>query len=273
MMMTKERFSRLTAQIEQLPRLTREAELALAWRAKAGDAAARDELLRAHLRLVLWVAQKHRRYGFPLEDLVSEGTLGLLEAMNRFDPGRGLRFNTYAVHWIRAFATRYVLRNWRIVRVGSSPRHTMAFFRLHRERARLEAKLGSSADVTAELARSVGGKPERMRALEQRWTTHDVSLDAPSGANGSGTLGQRLTSESDPEQAFGDREQRERDTTRVRGALRALDAREHLIIHRRLLDEQPRSLRTVGAELGLSRERVRQLELRARAKLQKVLAA
>lgn len=272
-MTPREGFSRLAARLEKLPRLTREDEIELARRVKTGDAAARDKLLRAHLRLVLWVAQKHRRYGFPLEDLMSEGTLGLIQALERFDPERGLRFNTYAVHWIRAYTTRYVLRNWRIVRVGTSPRHSAAFFRLHRERSRLEAKLGTSEDITAELAKAVGGKADGLRALEQRWTTHDVSLDQPARGDDSRPIGERLCSGTDPEQALVECEEQQRNVGRVFGALRVLDAREHLIIRRRLLGERPLSLRRVGIELGISRERVRQIEMRARGKLRQALAA
>jgi RNA polymerase sigma-32 factor len=264
--------SRISTQIAAIPRLEREEELRLARRAQRGDTAARDRIVTAHLRLVLWVALKHRRYGFPIEDLMGEGTLGMLEALDRFDPGRGLRFNTYAVHWIRAYIVRYILRNWRVVRVGSSPRHSLAFFRLHRERARLQAQLGDATAVDAELARKVGAKPDRLRSLEQRWTVHDVSLDEPARGRGRDNVGDRLRSDADPEASFGELEEQALDRSRVRRALLDLDARESTIVQRRLMAEDPVALRHVGQELGLSRERVRQLEQRARRKLLLALA-
>jgi len=265
-----EAFSRFARQVERLGTLGRAEEAQLARRARNGDSEARDRLVLSHLRLVIWVCSKHRRYGFPTEDLVSEGTLGLLEALNRFDPDRGLRFNTYAVHWIRAYVVRYILRNWRVVRVGSSPRHSLAFFRLHRERVRLEALLGDPQQVEAALATEFGSRPDRLRGLEQRWTTHDVSLDAPTKF-GRG-LHDRLLADHDPESAYAEQEERVRDKHRVREALLGLDARECLIVERRLMADEPSALRVVAAELGLSRERVRQLEMRARQKLFRALA-
>ncbi len=258
------------------PLLSREREVALArrWR-EAGDERALHELVRAYARLAVSIAGRFRGYGMALGDLIQEGNVGLLQAAARFEPDRGVRFSTYAAWWIRSAMQDFVLRNWSVVRVGSTAAQKALFFNLRRLRARIERASGAplDADGRGRIAGLLGVSTKDVEAMEQRLATADHALDAPlSGGEGreagAGTWRDRLADQRpDPEaMAIGRRD----GATRARWlaeALGALSPRERQIIGQRQLAERAITLEALGRELNLSKERVRQLETRALSKL------
>lgn len=269
-------FRRYVSAIQHFPVLDREAELRLARRFKnQGDRKAADALVQSNLRYVVKIAAQYRGYGFRRADLVEEGNLGLLEAVLRFDPGRKLRFMTYASYWIRAYVLAHVLKQFSIVGVGTGPLQSKMFFRLHRERARLSAQLGADdSSIDSTLASTFHTSEERVRQMAERLDGRDASLDMVAYREGTTTLLDTLTD---------DRPSQEEDTAtaeraaRVRHYLAAarhqLDERERMILEERLLSTDDEvTLADLGRRMGLSRERVRQLEERVKHKLRRALS-
>lgn len=257
------------------PLLTREREqeLALRWR-DGQDETALHELVNAYTRLVAATAAKYRNYGLPMADLMQEGAVGLMQAAARFEPEREVRFSTYASWWIRSAMQDFVLRNWSIVRTGSTSSQKSLFFNLRRLRARIEGRTGKPLDdqgrerIAAELK-----VPTRdVESMESRLTGADRSLDAPVGEDGDETWVQFLADQrpSPEDNAMEHLDGNERARW-IREALAELPEREAKIIRERLLDDDARTLESLGRELGVSKERVRQLEARALAKLRRSL--
>jgi RNA polymerase sigma-32 factor len=257
-----------------IPPLSREEESGLLARARTGDRRAADRLVAAHLRDVVYVARKHRFYGMPLADLIGEGTLGLLRALEKFDPERGVRFGTYASHWIRSFIVSYVLRSWKLVGGRAGVLRSNLFFRLRRERARLECLHGPSSEVTQLLAEKLNVAPDEVGAMMERLDARDLSLDAPTHPGSSKVLGDSLVSPEDAEEDYEAEERRRHVASALRKALPKLDARERFIAEARLLADRADelSLADIGRKLGVSRERARQLETRACDKLRRAIA-
>ncbi|MFC3072309.1 RNA polymerase factor sigma-32 [Shinella pollutisoli] len=261
------------------PYLGREEEqaLALAWKENA-DQEARNRIATAHMRLVVSMAGKFRAFGLPLADLVQEGYIGLLEAAARFEPDRQVRFSTYATWWIRASIQDYVLRNWSIVRGGTSSAQKALFFNLRRLRARLargDTHLTSEA-VHREIAAALGVSTADVRTMDARLSSSDVSLQAPlSGGDADGADRIAFLASDAPlpdEQAEGSIDgERRRDW--LRSALGQLNEREMKIIRARRLAETSATLEELGVMLGISKERVRQIENRALEKLKVLLVS
>lgn len=261
--------------VERLPRLEREDELSLAqrWRAH-GDRHAADALVQSHLRSVVKIARKYRGYGIYLSDLVAEGNLGLLEAVIRFEPERGLRFLTYARHWVRAYILAHVLKHWSIVDLGTTALQSKMFFRLQAEHARLQVELGEHDDsIEGRLASKFSTSGEQVRASLERLGRRDASLDAP-------VLDGVLTFVDTLQDDAMDQESRvaaAEIAAMVRAAIDelwpTLDCRERIIVDERLLAEEgdAKTLASLGRELGITRERVRQLEAGVKTKLHPVL--
>lgn len=270
-------FGAYRAAIQRYQSLDRETELDLAWRYRRdGDHAAANALVESHLQFVVKVASRYRGYGMQLADLVEEGNLGLLEAVRRFEPSRNLRFKTYAIYWIRAYVVDHLLREWSIVGGGTGPLVSRTFFRLRRERAKLEMQLGEGdASIDALLATRFQTTEEAIRSMSLRVAARDTSLDAQPQKEGGPTLLETLRDpSSDPEHLTASAE---RDAF-VRGVVgrvwKALDWRERLIVEERLLSEDDEvSLADLGRRLGVSRERVRQLEERTKSKLRSAFEA
>lgn len=260
--------------IERFPRLDRAAELALAVRYRDGDQQAGDDLVNASLRSVVKIAHGYRGYGFRLSELVAEGNVGLLRALRRFEPERGLRFMTYASYWVRAHILTYVLKHWSLVGVGTGPTQSKLFFRLHREKGKLAARLGEGIDLTPYLAQVFECSEARIRRMEQRLDARDLSLDMKVHREGAATFMDTLEDDSlAQEPACVSAEIAGIVRERVARAMDTLDARERLILNRRLLaDDERETLTDLGKELGISRERVRQLEKRVKGKLARTLA-
>jgi RNA polymerase sigma-32 factor len=266
-------FQQYLAAIERYPVLDRERELDLARRYQDGDEAAGDELVRCSLRYVSRIATRYRGYGFRLGELVAEGNIGLLQAVRRFAPERGLRFMTYASYWVRAHVLTYILKHWSLVGIGTGPMQSKLFFRLNREKGRLSAQLGEGVDLTPHLARTFSCSEERIRKMEQRLDRRDLSLDAKLFQEGPATVIDSLVDDAaDQETAVWREELSTLVRQRVSAALERLDAREQTIARRRLLGSKKETLSVLGRELGLSRERVRQLENRVKTKLRHTLA-
>lgn len=261
------------------PRLDAAAESALAERLRAAsDPRDLEALVCPHLPLVAKLATRFSRYGVPHEDLVQEGTLGLLRAVRTFDGDRGVRFASYAAWWIRAYLFEYVIHNSRIVRMGGagSARVSHLFFRLRAERARLEQLLGDGhEEIVPMLAERFGLPTERIAEADGYLAHRDVSLDvAPPDGGGTTRVDLLRSDELSPEERA---ERAERDA-RVRRALARtrLDARERMILRERLLcdgDGDAPSLAALGRRMKLSRERVRQIERDLKTKLRAVLQA
>ncbi len=262
------------------PYLEREEEQALAqaWKDNK-DQEARNRIAMAHMRLVVSMAGKFRNFGLPLGDLVQEGYIGLLEAAARFEPERQVRFSTYASWWIRASIQDYVLRNWSIVRGGTSSAQKALFFNLRRLRARLargDEHLTSEA-MHQEIAAALGVSTADVRTMDARLSSSDISLQAPiSSAEGEsgGSRLEFLTSDAPlPDEQAVDSIDGERRRHWLHSALGQLNEREMKIIRARRLAENGATLEELGIILGISKERVRQIENRALEKLKAALVS
>jgi RNA polymerase sigma-32 factor len=258
------------AAVKSAPYLDRDEERDLAERWKeARDSAALHRLAQSHMRLVLAVASRYRRYGLPLQDLVQEGNVGMLEAAARFEPSREVRFSTYASWWIRASIQDYILRNWSIVRGGTSSNQKSLFFNLRRIRARLARSHGGRPqhEIFADVARALGVSPGDVEMMNARLSGPDMSLNAPiSTAEGreDSERGDFLVDAAPlPDEIVGDSIDGDRRHEALASALAMLDPREMRIIRERRLQDEPATLDALGVAL----ERVRQIEARAIEKL------
>ncbi len=261
-------LDRYIQQVRAIPKLSREAEHALALRVVEGDQEAADKLVEANLRYVIAIALQYRRYGVKLGDLIAEGSVGLVTAVRKFDPHRGTRFVTYAGYWIRAFVLEAVVRSSTMIGAGSGPFRSKLFFRLRRERARLSNLIADPDELIEKLASDFETTPKKMSELLRRLDQREISLDAPAYHDSDATLVETLPGSEDRQDAIVERRRRRSGIrTRLEGALAALDDRERLIVEKRILSDDSASLASLGRELGVSRERARQLEARAKKKL------
>lgn len=257
-----------------------EARLAYAWRDQR-DEAALHRLITAYMRLAISMAAKFRRYGAPMNDLIQEASVGLMKAAEKFDPDRGVRFSTYAVWWIKASIQDYVMRNWSMVRTGSTSAQKSLFFNLKRVQAKLEreaAALGLTLDqhqLRAKVAVEIGVSIAEVEMMEGRLAGSDASLNATQASDDEGREWIDALEDDGPQAA--ERVEAAHDQARLRewllAAMRGLNARERHIVTERRLRDAPRTLESLGIEMGLSKERVRQLEAAAYAKLRKSLEA
>jgi len=257
------------AEIARIPLLTREEEQALARRVQAGDEAAKQRLVEANLRLVVQIARRYLNRGLPLPDLIEEGNLGLLRAVEKFEPERGTRFSTYATWWIRQAVTRALANQARTIRL---PVHVeLLLARYVREQSRLTQTLGRTP-TAEELAQALGTSAREIAELEEV-RQHPVSLDAPAGGESSATLGDLIADRAAvPSETLADLF---RDRADLASVLDDLAANERTVLRRRfgLEGDPPETLETIGQRLGLSRERVRQLEGAGLRKLRPLLKA
>lgn len=252
-----------------------ERDLARRWR-DAGDEDALHELTSAYLRLVVAMAARFRHYGLPMSDLVQEGNVGLMQAAARFEPEREVRFSTYASWWIRSSIQDFVLRNWSIVRTGTTSAQKSLFFNLRRLRAKINdvGDASISAGNRAYIARMLGVSETEVESMAARLSASDRSLNAPLTDEGDGEWQDLLADDSDDPETdvmrAHDGVARER---LVREALSDLSERERIIIRERKLEEESATLEALGARLGISKERVRQIEGNALAKLKRAVIA
>jgi len=240
--------------------LERDVERELARRYHAGDQAAGAKLVGACLPFVVSIALEYRRWGVPLEDVIQQGNMGLLKAAAKFDPARECRLATYAAYWIRAEIRDYVVRTYRVVRLGTTKgeRRALRAYRLTRESD--PAKLAAASGLTL----------ERAERLLPMLSSREMSLDCGTGDMAPAV--DRLVSPGpSPEEEAAGAEVRSIAAQRVRGALKGLTDRERLIVRERMMSDEPATLQELGDRLGVSKERVRQLEARARGKLREEL--
>jgi RNA polymerase sigma-32 factor len=263
-------LSRYLAEIRRIPVLTREEEHALAvrWREK-GDRQAAWQLVTANLRLVVMVARDYQRAVHNLLDLVQEGNVGLLEAVKQFDPYRGVRFPSYAVWWIRAYIIRYIMNNWRMVKVGTTQAQRKLFFNLQKERERLERE-GFAPDPKL-IADRLGVKEAEVVEMEQRLASRDLSVDAPVSEGEEATFLDFLPGPERTADAVADQEYHRLVREKAAEFKKTLGGKDLVIYERRLealmRDEEPATLQEIGDDYGITRERVRQIEARLKRKL------
>ncbi len=255
-----------------------ELKLAYAWRDER-DEQALHRLITAYMRLAISMAAKFKRYGAPMNDLIQEAGLGLMKAADKFDPDRGVRFSTYAVWWIKASIQDYVMRNWSMVRTGSTSNQKSLFFNMRRVQARLEreaASTGESLDkhqLRQMIAMEIGVPLSDVEMMEGRLSGSDYSLNATQSTEDEGREWiEALEDEGDQAAQI---VENSHDTQQLRdwlvSAMGALNERERFIVRERKLREDGRTLESLGTELGLSKERVRQLEAAAFTKMRKSL--
>ena len=265
--------TRYLEEIRDFPILKAEEEYALAvrWRGR-GDESAAHQLLTSHLRLVAKIAMGYRRYGLPISDLISEGNVGLMRAVRRFDPDKGARFSTYALWWIKAAIQDYIVRSWSLVKMGTTLNQRKLFFNLGKAKHRLSA-LGEGdlrPDQVTLVAEGLGVSEKEVVEMNRR-LSGDISLNAPLNEDGdSGEWQERLVDEaSDQESRVAESDELEIRREALRVALEVLDDRDLQIFEGRRLFDPPRTLEELATRFGISRERIRQIEDRAFRKVQR----
>lgn len=270
-------LSKYISNVQELPQLTREEEfeLATAWKINQDEAAA-DKLVRAHLRYVVAIALKYRRYGVPLGELIAEGNFGVVHALKKFEPERGNRFVTYAAYWIRAYVLNYIIRSWSLVGAGSGALRSKMFFKLRREKVRVTNLVGDGEEADKLLAERLNMPQEQVQGMLRRLEARDVSLDAKVFDDSATSLVDTLVSpDRNQEQELAADGRQDYLKSAVQTAVQKLDTRERYIVEKRLMadPEDELSLAELGRQLGVSRERARQLEARAKRKLKSRLEA
>jgi RNA polymerase sigma-32 factor len=270
-------LSRKAMQAELLDAET-ELKLAYAWRDHR-DEKALHRLITAYMRLAISMAARFKRYGAPMNDLIQEAGLGLMKAADKFDPDRGVRFSTYAVWWIKASIQDYVMRNWSMVRTGSTSSQKSLFFNMRRVQARLEREAAARGEYLDNhqlrqlIATEVGVPLHDVEMMEGRLSGSDFSLNATQSTEDEGREWIDALEDDSTQAAELVEHDKDIDTLRqwLVTAMQNLNERERFIVRERKLRDEPRTLESLGAELGLSKERVRQLEAAAFAKMRRCL--
>ena len=269
----RESLAAYLTEVGRHPLLTADEELALA-RAfrETGDKRAAHTLVTANLRFVVKVASGYRGYGLRLPDLIQEGNLGLMKAVQKFDPDMGIRLVSYASWWIRAYIQAHVLQSWSVVKLGTTQAQRRLFFALGRTRRELSrAGAGADDDLDDRVARRLRVSTDDVREAARRMEQRDQSLDAPSPGGDSSPVDRIASGDDLQDERLSCARESDRVRRGVTDALACLDDRERTIIEQRFMADDPASLQDLGTRLGFSRERARQLEMRARRKLRTAL--
>lgn len=269
-------LTRYLQEIRTFPMLKPEEEfmLAKAW-TEHGDSESAHKLVTSHLRLVAKIAMGYRGYGLPVAELISEGNVGMMQAVRRFDPDKGFRLATYAMWWIRAAIQEYILRSWSLVKIGTTAAQKKLFFNLRRMKGQIQAM--DEGDMRPEhvehIATKLGVKEEEVISMNRRMTTGDHSLNAPMRIDGDGEWMDWLVDEEQPDQEtlVADSEELTNRRALLADAMAGLNEREQHILTERRLKDNPMTLEDLSKVYDISRERVRQIEVRAFEKLQKAM--
>ena len=266
-------LQRYLSEIRKTPLLSREEEHRLAVRYReAGDLDAAYRLVTANLRLVVKIAMEYQSVYTSLLDLIQEGNIGLMQAVKRYNPYRDVKLSSYAAWWIRAFILRYIINNWRLVKIGTTRAQRKLFFNLKKERERLEA-MGYDASPRL-LAERLDVSEKDVREMSARMGAPDLALDEPLGEGGHATFLDALADTREgPEGIVGREEARARAREVIREMSTTLPEKERAILERRLLAEEPQTLQQIGDSFGITKERTRQLEARLLQRLREALLA
>ena len=266
-------LSRYLQDIRKFPMLEQEEEymLAKAW-TEHGDTEAAHRLVTSHLRLVAKLAMGYRGYGLPVAELIAEGNVGMMQAVKRFDPERGFRLATYAMWWIKAAIQEYILRSWSLVKIGTTAAQKKLFFNLRRIKGEIQAieEGDMHPDQVEHIATQLGVSEDEVISMNRRMAAPDHSLNAPMKVDGDGEWQDWLVDDTpDQESIVAEQEELEQRRDLLADALAGLNEREQHIITERRLKEPPATLEELSKVYNISRERVRQIEVRAFEKLQK----
>ena len=269
-------LSRYLAEIRRFPMLEPQEEymLAKSWR-EHGDRDAAHRLVTSHLRLVAKIAMGYRGYGLPIGEVISEGNVGLMQAVKRFEPEKGFRLATYAMWWIRASIQEYVLRSWSLVKMGTTANQKKLFFNLRKAKSQISALEEGDLrpEQVATIATKLGVTQQDVIDMNRRMSG-DASLNAPLRQEGEGEWQDWLVDDSSSQEALlVDREESDNRLAALRSALGVLNDRERRIFEARRLADEPITLEELADEFGVSRERVRQIEVRAFEKVQAAVRA
>src|SRR5215212_5234511 len=268
-------LSRYLQEIRKFPLLEPQQEFMLAksWR-EHGDSKAAHQLVTSHLRLVAKIAMGYRGYGLPVAELISEGNVGMMQAVKRFDPDRGFRLATYAMWWIRASIQEYILHSWSLVKMGTTAAQKKLFFNLRKLKGQMQAieEGDLSPEQVSKIATRLGVPEEEVVNMNRRLAAPDSSLNAAVKAEGDMEWQDWLVDDTpNQETRLGETQELGQRKHMLAQALKGLSDRErHIIVERRLVDE-PKTLEDLSSKYGISRERVRQIEVRAFDKLQKAM--
>jgi RNA polymerase sigma-32 factor len=265
-------LQRYLAEIRRFPLLSREEEHRLAVDYKEyGNLQAAYKLVTANLRLVVMIAREYQKAFKNLLDLVQEGNMGLMEAVKNFDPYRGVRFPSYAVWWIRAYMIRYIMNDWRMVKIGTTQAQRKLFFNLQKEKEKIETE-GLTPGPKL-LAQRLNVKEDEVVEMEQRLASRDLSVDMPMGDDEEATLLHFLPDQKEsPEEQLAETQYQQLLREKMEQFAGALKDKELVIFRERLLNEEPLTLREIGEKYDISRERVRQIEERVKRKLKAFLS-
>ncbi len=266
-------LSRYLQEIRKFPMLTQEEELRLAqtWRDK-GDMESAHRLVTSHLRLVAKIAMGYRGYGLPVSELISEGNVGMMQAVKRFDPDRGFRLATYAMWWIRAAIQEYILHSWSLVKMGTTAAQKKLFFNLRRLKGQMQAFEDGDLqpEQVAKIAHTLAVPEQDVISMNRRLAAPDNSLNAPVRADSEGEWQDWLVDDADSQETvLAERQEFTGRKALLAEALKTLNDRERHILIERRLKENPTTLEDLSVQYKISRERVRQIEVRAFEKLQK----
>ncbi len=271
-------LSRYLSEIRKFPMLAKDEEFMLAKRwQEHEDPQAAHRLVTSHLRLVAKIAMGYRGYGLPIGEVISEGNVGLMQAVKKFDPDRGFRLATYAMWWIRASIQEYILRSWSLVKMGTTAAQKKLFFNLRKAKSEIEALQEGDLrpDQVSLIATKLGVLDEEVISMNRRLAGGDASLNAPLRAEGESEWQDWLVDETTPSQetTVADNQENTLRMGLLQEAMTELTDRERHILTERRLKDDPTTLEELASQYGVSRERVRQIEVRAFEKLQKSMRA
>ena len=271
-------LSRYLSEVRKFPMLGKEEEFMLAkrWR-EHQDLDAAHKLVNSHLRLVAKIAMGYRGYGLPIGEVISEGNVGLMQAVKKFEPDKGFRLATYAMWWIRASIQEYILRSWSLVKMGTTAAQKKLFFNLRKAKSEISALEEGDLhpDQVRQIATKLGVLDEEVVSMNRRLSGPDASLNAPLRADGESEWQDWLADDNavSQETQLAESEERSIRMSLLEEAMTELTDRERHILTERRLKDDPTTLEELAAQYGVSRERVRQIEVRAFEKLQKAMRA